>query len=64
MIRDNKGRRRKLLKNLVDAKKPPHAFGKPSRSDALLVSRLQNESRKVLGDPLDAKRTPGGEKGR
>ena len=64
MIRDNKGRRRKLPKNLADEKKPPHAFGKPSRPDALLASRLQNESLKVLGDQLDSKRTPGGEERR
>ena len=64
MIRDNKGKRKKLPKKLVDAKKLPHAFGKPSRSDALSTSRLQNESLKVHGDPLDARRTPGGEERR
>jgi hypothetical protein len=60
MIRDNKGKRRKLPKNPVDVKKPPHAFGKPSRPDGLMVSKLQNESLQMLGDPLDAKRTPSG----
>ena len=64
MIRDSKGKRRKLPKNAADARKLPHAFGKPSRADALLISRLQNESLKVLGDPPDAKRTSGGEKRR
>jgi hypothetical protein len=64
MIRDSKGKRRKPPKNLVEAKKPPHAFGKPARQDALLVSRLRNESLNAHGDPLEAKRTPSGEERR
>ena len=64
MIRDSKGKRRKLPKNPADARKPPHAFGKPSSSDARLVSRLQNESLKVLGDAGDVKRTSNAEQRR
>ena len=61
MIRDSRGRRKKLPKNLVETKKAPHAFGKPSRPDAPLVSRLQNESLKAHGDPLEVKKTSSGE---
>jgi hypothetical protein len=61
MIRDNKGKRRKLPKSLVDVKKPPHAFGKPSNPDERFASKLQNESAKILRDPTYGKRTSGEE---
>ena len=49
MLRDRKGKRKKLPKNLADAKKPPHPFGKPSS--------LPNQSPKVLADQRDEKST-------
>jgi hypothetical protein len=56
MIRDNRGKRKKLPKNLVDAKKPPHPFGKPSR--------LPNESHKLMENQRDQKRISSGEETR
>jgi hypothetical protein len=56
MIRDNRGKRKKLPKNPVDAKKPPHPFGKPSR--------LPNESHKLMENQRDQKRISSGEETR
>jgi hypothetical protein len=54
MIRDNKGKPQK------GAKKPPVAntLKGDSNSDERLLSKLQKESLKVHGDPLDPKKAP------
>jgi hypothetical protein len=56
MLRDHKGKRKKLPKNLADVKKLPHPFGKPSS--------LPNESHKLLEAQRDQKRTSSGEETR
>ena len=58
MMRDSKGKPRKLAKKSADAIQPAHAFGKQSKRDALLASKLQTESLKVHGDPLDQRKAP------
>jgi hypothetical protein len=53
--RDNKGKPRKQAKPL----------DKQSKAEALLVSKLQTESLKVHGDPLDPpKKAPAKKKGK
>jgi hypothetical protein len=56
VIRDNKGKPRKKAKR----------FGsKQSKAEALLASKLQKESLKVHGDPLDTpKKAPAKKKGK
>jgi hypothetical protein len=49
VVRDSKGKPRKKAK----------LFGKQSKAETLLASKLQTESLKVHGDPLDPpKRAP------
>jgi hypothetical protein len=50
MIRDNKGKHQK------GAKKSPDAHTLKDTSEEELLSRLQEESLKVHGDPLDPKK--------
>ena len=50
MIRDNKGKPRKGAKKAPDANTPTGA------SEERLLSKLQEESLKVHGDPLDPKK--------
>jgi hypothetical protein len=50
MVRDNKGKPPK------DAKKSPDAHTLKSTSEEQLLTKLQEESLKVHGDPLDPKK--------
>jgi hypothetical protein len=65
VLRDSKGKRRKRAKEPTDAIEPASAFGKQSKGEALLVSKLQKESLKVHSDSLDApKKAPAKKKGK